>query len=341
MALAWNWTRRGLVAGALLVPIACVAHTLPVMWAVAIMTYAWLWRRMPVRQRAYLMGGALAAVLAGGVAIRNSFPTLWFREQLTNILGVDQARVFGGWYQPVMFGLVLLCAALFFKLFRQAGLAKTFWTLPVQHLADDAARDSGGAEPDLDSRLPERADVHRQPYVAGSRSVSVRGAGDDSGAPVRALRTGSGGTAVLCISLPRRASLNGIEDRMEALVRKLPPNSRVVSAIEDPYLRVNAITHMIDRICVGHCYSYANYEPSTDPVSDPRDGSQSDRRGDLRRFLPVADRRVCGEGARRATVPGAAQRCGRHGDPRTSAGDDDYDDETSTRCRGPRRPAPG
>ena len=32
--------------------------------------------------------------------------------------------------------------------------------------------------------------------------------------------------------------LNGIEDRMETLVWKLPPNSRVVSAIEDPYLRV-------------------------------------------------------------------------------------------------------
>jgi hypothetical protein len=26
---------------------------------------------------------------------------------------------------------------------------------------------------------------------------------------------------------------------------------------------VNALAHMIDRVCIGHCYSYANYEPST------------------------------------------------------------------------------
>ena len=36
-----------------------------------------------------------------------------------------------------------------------------------------------------------------------------------------------------------------------------------MSVVEDPNLRVNAITHMIDRICVGRCYSFANYEPST------------------------------------------------------------------------------
>ena len=38
---------------------------------------------------------------------------------------------------------------------------------------------------------------------------------------------------------------------------------RVVSLVSDPDLRVNAITHMIDRVCIGRCYSFANYEPST------------------------------------------------------------------------------
>jgi hypothetical protein len=47
------------------------------------------------------------------------------------------------------------------------------------------------------------------------------------------------------------------------LVSQLPPGQRVVSAIDDPTLRINALTHMIDRACLGRCYSYANYEPST------------------------------------------------------------------------------
>jgi hypothetical protein len=46
-------------------------------------------------------------------------------------------------------------------------------------------------------------------------------------------------------------------------VAALPPGQRVISAIDDPTLRVNALAHVIDRVCVGRCYSYANYEPST------------------------------------------------------------------------------
>jgi hypothetical protein len=37
----------------------------------------------------------------------------------------------------------------------------------------------------------------------------------------------------------------------------------VVSALADPQSRVNPLAHLLDRICVGRCYSYANYEPST------------------------------------------------------------------------------
>jgi len=46
-------------------------------------------------------------------------------------------------------------------------------------------------------------------------------------------------------------------------VANLPPGQRVVSAFTDPDLNVNALAHMIDRVCIGHCYSYANYEPSS------------------------------------------------------------------------------
>ena len=50
---------------------------------------------------------------------------------------------------------------------------------------------------------------------------------------------------------------------MQDSVAELPAGQRVISAINDPTLRVNALAHTIDRVCVGHCYSYANYEPST------------------------------------------------------------------------------
>jgi hypothetical protein len=59
------------------------------------------------------------------------------------------------------------------------------------------------------------------------------------------------------------SALNAFEGNMQRMAMRLPPGQRVVSGAEDPTLRVNALAHMIDRVCIGHCYSYANYEPST------------------------------------------------------------------------------
>jgi hypothetical protein len=59
------------------------------------------------------------------------------------------------------------------------------------------------------------------------------------------------------------SALNAFEARMQQLVEQLPPGQRVLGGADDPTLRINALTHMIDRVCIGRCYSYANYEPST------------------------------------------------------------------------------
>jgi hypothetical protein len=57
--------------------------------------------------------------------------------------------------------------------------------------------------------------------------------------------------------------LNQLEDRMERAVAQVEPGTRVVSSVVDPNLRTYVVTHMIDRVCIGRCFSYANYEPST------------------------------------------------------------------------------
>jgi len=57
--------------------------------------------------------------------------------------------------------------------------------------------------------------------------------------------------------------LNSLEDRMQDVVAHLPAGQRVISRIDDPDMHIIALAHMIDRVCIGRCYSYANYEPST------------------------------------------------------------------------------
>jgi hypothetical protein len=37
----------------------------------------------------------------------------------------------------------------------------------------------------------------------------------------------------------------------------------VISALCDQHKDVNLLGHMLDRVCIRHCFSYANYEPSS------------------------------------------------------------------------------
>jgi len=57
--------------------------------------------------------------------------------------------------------------------------------------------------------------------------------------------------------------LNDVERQMAEVVERLPAGQRVINGVASPDLRIDPLTHMIDRVCVGRCYSYANYEPST------------------------------------------------------------------------------
>lgn len=47
------------------------------------------------------------------------------------------------------------------------------------------------------------------------------------------------------------------------LVHTLPPNQRVMGTILPPKDSRVPLQHILDRACIGHCFSYGNYEPGT------------------------------------------------------------------------------
>jgi hypothetical protein len=58
--------------------------------------------------------------------------------------------------------------------------------------------------------------------------------------------------------------LNRMESNVERLVNGLPFGTRVIATIwAPPGSRVSFIGHIADRACIGRCFSYANYEPSS------------------------------------------------------------------------------
>jgi hypothetical protein len=59
------------------------------------------------------------------------------------------------------------------------------------------------------------------------------------------------------------AKLNKMEEQTERYERVLPPGSRVIATLW-PFVGSRLlINHIVDRACIGHCFSYGNYEPSS------------------------------------------------------------------------------
>ncbi|HEY4949645.1 MAG TPA: hypothetical protein VIH88_04870 [Candidatus Acidoferrales bacterium] len=59
-------------------------------------------------------------------------------------------------------------------------------------------------------------------------------------------------------------TINRMETQVEQLVRTLPRNSRVLATLKPPFPESRILVqHIADRACIGHCFSYGNYEPGS------------------------------------------------------------------------------
>jgi hypothetical protein len=57
--------------------------------------------------------------------------------------------------------------------------------------------------------------------------------------------------------------LNRMEENAEKITQALPFGTRTLSTIYSPPDYRTPFLHIVDRACVGHCFLYSNYEPST------------------------------------------------------------------------------
>ena len=58
--------------------------------------------------------------------------------------------------------------------------------------------------------------------------------------------------------------INDLELQAETLTGALPPDQRVLATIQGLSGYRVWIEHIIDQACVGHCFDYGNYEPSSE-----------------------------------------------------------------------------
>jgi hypothetical protein len=266
MSLAWGLVPRRVAAAAVLLMVAYVAHALPVVWVLGLLTYAELARRMSPLHRAWLTSGFVFAMGAVHVLLGRSMLTRWSLSQFALLSGVDQVWVFDGKYYFVLVGLLGVWGLLFLALLRSRGARDVVMSIPF-HLCLIGA----SAVVILPNAVLLPGFSAALIFIAERMSLGVAVcvcallAGVQSSKMQRYALVGIAIVFFAFVYRDERA-LNAFEDRMQDVVSALPAGERVVSSIQvdAQNLRANAFAyHILDRVCIGRCYSYANYEPSS------------------------------------------------------------------------------
>lgn len=261
LGAAWDGKPRGLAIAAVLVAAAYVAHGLPVAWAVAAGAYAWAARRVSERTLPQLLGIGIGGIVALRAILESATKTRSSPDQILSALGVYQAWIYDDKYLWVTGGLAVLWAALLCWLWRKDGLRALLRSTPF-HLAALTAAGIGI----LPSAVAIPGYQHGLTFIAERMSLAL---GVCACAAVANARLPFGRHAAIGLMLVYfgflahdDAFLNRFEDGMTAAAAGLD-GQRVISGVDATFFKVDPVAHMVDRICVGRCYSYANYEPGT------------------------------------------------------------------------------
>ena len=263
LAALWNPKPARVAAACALFALAYAAHALPVLWAIALIIYSWIARTLPGRARTILLGTALAVLVVAHFIVARRLTSGWGLNQLASATGADQALVFDHKYGLLMAALLFVWATCLLALLRTEGGGAVAHSIPLHWWVLTA-----GATFILPTMVLIPGYRHALVYIADRMSLAsaVCLCALIGRAPLRAVQR----SMLMIVALVffvylfrDERALNRFEDRVDQAIAQLPAGTRVVSPIVDSGLSINVLAHMVDRACLGRCYSYANYEPST------------------------------------------------------------------------------
>jgi hypothetical protein len=263
-ALALLWSDRGPAVKVLLLPVlglAVLAHPFPAAGTIAVAVYAWLASRAGGNKVVFAC--SLAMIAASAAFVRTYFTTYSSVGQIFFLTGADQMWIFGTKYVAVALCLFLLWAIFAARLIKETGWLPLAKSVPFQVLCLTAA-----------AIVLFPVAVHLPQYqhtfwyitdrmsLAAALSVCVVLGTVKPGRPLK-VALGAVAAVYFCFLYLDSRALNRTEAGIEKALAALQPGDRVVSGLSLDSSRIDAVQHMIDRACIGRCFSYANYEPST------------------------------------------------------------------------------
>jgi hypothetical protein len=266
-ALFWRGRSVDYIAAAALMALALIAHPMGFLCVAGAVAYIRLAESMRGRRRWLLLSSAFLTVFAVHYYIVRHFQTQYWDTSIFYLMnGADQLVLFGSRYTKLAIATILFGTACFlYADLREGKGTPQRWRFrtPLELwaiLLFTAAM------------IPELIQLPLYPGPVGfpvSRLTSITAVmGLCILGYVRPRRWHLAGFAVLAavfFALMYRdtATLNRMEEQAENLVSTLPYGRRVIETIgAPPDSRIFFISHMVDRACIGRCFTYSNYEPS-------------------------------------------------------------------------------
>lgn len=257
------------LAVGVLLPVTLLGHPIGFLWAVGTFAYVVLWRQLGPRWRLSMpiVAAGCFYFIRWYLARDPAFEADWPEMPFYQFNGADQLILFGSRYW-ILYGAALAWGVICFasEAFPRRK-EKQFWkplrlVLELYLLAFCAT-----------SLLPENFRVFWYPGWIGllvSRLTTISAILGLCAMGLLRPRKWQMAGFVVCAAFffvflyQDTGVLDRTESHAEQLLTGLPFGTRVIGLV-DPVegSRLEFVHHMIDRACIGRCFSYANYEPSS------------------------------------------------------------------------------
>jgi hypothetical protein len=268
LALAWQGKRWDWILVFILAVLTIVAHPLGFLFLISAGAYIKLADRQDRTYRWALFGSALLALVVLRYYIVLHFQSdFWETSIFYEMNGADQLVLYGSRYVIVAMAALLFAALAFIYADMHEGKGtSTRWRFRTPLQVWVILLFAAAMIPEL-IQLPHYAapigfPVSRLTSVTAIFGLCVLG-------HFKARRWHLVGLAAIAAVFfvwmyQDTGALNRMEEQAQDLVSSLPYGQRVTATIDrPPRSRIFFINHPVDRACIGHCFAYSNYEPSS------------------------------------------------------------------------------
>ncbi len=266
LAIFWKgyrWERLWFVA---LAPVVLLAHAMGLVWMLGCAAYLEIIRRIPRRRQAALFIAGIAGIVVLRWFLFHSYIADSPFDHFYFFTGADQLVLFSSRYWLAAGGVLAFCAFALLADFLGARREGNFWNrygvvLQLYALAEIGVflLPDGIHFPQFTAALA--LIIPRLTLLSAILLCCVLGVMRPR---LWHLAAGAALTAIFFSLLYQDTrTINRMESQTERLIQTIPPGSRVLATILRPPGSRVLFQHIVDRACIGRCFSYGNYEPSS------------------------------------------------------------------------------